>query len=525
MIWDFSQLTPSPDLDWKPCYENLTCTILEVPLDYKNATAGTTGIAFIKYSSSNPDAEDILLNPGGPGGSGVELLSSSYQVLAQQLGPEYNLVSFDPRGVNNSGPSITCFPGADDDVKNVFYEKVFTPVDGTSEAELREGYRKSGVYGRYCSEVLSVNGTARYANTVAVAQDMLRYVETRAAVKGEDPKEAKLWYYGISYGTALGAVYATLFPNRIGRMILDSVLDTEDYLLDGWRAAATDTDAVIHSFFQYCFDAGPTKCAFHQNATSVEDLEERYLAIYNRFKKSPVEYFDNSVKYPITLTWQDASLLVFGTGAYNVYFAAPEIAQALALVEAGEYSLFALGDTEIYRPVGYDPREVRSLTSCLDLADRGNITDFASYKEYVQQQNNISFYGGPTLSAIVNSPCRELDIVPPENQIFSGKAGANAISVPILFVNNRLDPVTPLKSAYKVAGEFPDSRVVEVNATGHVSIFADPSGCVQKWVRSYLRDGKAGLPDEDQKCDPGRGPFDRSTQDADLRRHVRRWIV
>lgn len=356
---------------------------------------------------------------------------------------------------------------------------------------------------------------------------MLRYIETRATARGNDPAEAKLWYYGISYGTALGAVYATLYPNRIGRMILDSVLDTEDYLLNGWRTATTDADAVVRSFFQSCLDVGPAKCAFHKNATSVAELEDRYLAIYNRFKKVPIEYFrEPFAKYPITLTWQDLSTLVFAS-SYNVYSTAPEIALALTALEGGDYTILALADPELFpsSPSLYDSREVRSLTSCLDLAGRGNITNFSSYKDYIHRQNNQSFYGGPTISAIVNLPCRNLDILPPENQIFPGKSGANATSVPILIVNNRLDPVTPLKSAYKVAGEFPGTRVVEVDAAGHCSLLADGSGCLGKWVRSYLKDGEGGLPDEDQKCDPGRGPFDRMTGDGDLRRHVRRWMM
>lgn len=64
MIWDFDELKPSPELDWKPCFENFTCTKLEVPLDYADPSVGKTGIAFLKYSSQNPSAEDILINTG-----------------------------------------------------------------------------------------------------------------------------------------------------------------------------------------------------------------------------------------------------------------------------------------------------------------------------------------------------------------------------------------------------------------------------------------------------------------------------
>lgn len=398
--------------------------------------------------------------------------------------------------MNNSGPSITCFP-EDTVARSIFYESVFKAVDASSETTLRDGYRKSGAYGRWCSSILAANGTAGYANTVATAQDMLRYIELRAKELGRSPREAQLWFYGVSYGTLLGATYATLFPNRIGRMILDGVVEAEDYYTSGSFTSSVDADAAVRTFFTACFEAGPEVCVFHKNATSPDELEARYMAIYDSLKEEPIEVTDPSLGIPpFTVRWQDVSTAVFiatytPTGALG--FTA--LAQVLTELEQrnGNTLAFILGQMLLASRQGYDSREARSQISCADLNGRFNTSTYEEYVEYVSYQNNQSFYAGPTVSVIFTSVCRELHVFPPESQVFDGaskptirffdhgrtdfaigKAGANKTSVPILFIGNTLDPITPLRSAKKMSSLFAGSRVLTLDIV-HVS---DPSHAV-----------------------------------------------
>ena len=117
-------------------------------LDYSDTETGTTAIAFIKKPSNDPDAEDLILNPGGPGGSGVDLILSGSDVAESKVGPNFNLVSFDPRGVNNSGPNLSCFPDSPIG-QNIFDAEVFVAVDNSTDFSLAESYQRSGMSGQW----------------------------------------------------------------------------------------------------------------------------------------------------------------------------------------------------------------------------------------------------------------------------------------------------------------------------------------------------------------------------------------
>lgn len=108
----WAEIPVTSSLSWKPCFTEFTCANLQVPLDYEDASAGTTTIALMRWETPNqPAMGDIILNPGGPGSSGVGWLRRNKNRLASVLGTSHNLVGMDPRGVNNSGPSVECFPG------------------------------------------------------------------------------------------------------------------------------------------------------------------------------------------------------------------------------------------------------------------------------------------------------------------------------------------------------------------------------------------------------------------------------
>lgn len=146
--------------------------------------------------ANSSSAEDVLINPGGPGESGVAAVLNLGSTLAQIM-PQYNIIGFDPRGVNNSGPSLRCFG---EDEKGLEAEKLYAPqflrsIDGKSERSLRYQYEASTGFGKWCTK-FNENTDARYAGTVAVAQDMANYIEKAATLNGKDPKEAKLNYYG-----------------------------------------------------------------------------------------------------------------------------------------------------------------------------------------------------------------------------------------------------------------------------------------------------------------------------------------
>lgn len=222
-----------------------------MPLDYDDTSAGETTVAFIQHASNLTGAQDILVNPGGPGGSGVDILRAYKQRFRSLLGQGYNLVGFDPRGVGSSGLRLDCVP--DNPALTAYYDaKLLEPIDPESRDSLTEAFALAGGFGQLCSSTHS-DGRAGYANSVAVAADMLHFAKLRAP----DAPEADVLvnYYGASYGTALGTAFAALHPEHVGKFVLDAVVDGEDYFKGGWKENLLQADDCVRSFSRFCFEA------------------------------------------------------------------------------------------------------------------------------------------------------------------------------------------------------------------------------------------------------------------------------
>lgn len=263
--FDWDSITPSPNLVYHDCYPGYQCARLEVPLDWLNASnPHTAAIALVKRPASVPPTDPtyggpILINPGGPGGSGVVFALSWSEFLQGTVdgSKHYDIVGFDPRGVGRTTPRANCY---DEELARA-YEGFQAHGSGYLRAENpRLGWRYvlSRSFGKRCEEALGVEGgILRYATTSSVARDMVEIVDrTEELNDGERERErvgelkargldqtrlgggsatekkkpARLQYIGFSYGTLLGNTFASMFPGRVGRMILDGVADIDDYM-------------------------------------------------------------------------------------------------------------------------------------------------------------------------------------------------------------------------------------------------------------------------------------------------------
>jgi pimeloyl-ACP methyl ester carboxylesterase len=190
-----------------------------VPLNYEDEAVGLTYVAFIKWTSNstraNGTAQDILINSDAAGGSGIQAVLHILALFLQSLGTDNNLVGFDPRGVSNSGPNLSCFPHGERGTSR-FYHNIDAPIDYSDTKSYAKVFERAAAFGNFCTKAHSApNGTAKYANTVATVNDIRHYTELLAETKGQDPDLSQLWYYGLSYGTVLGMTFASLFPNRV----------------------------------------------------------------------------------------------------------------------------------------------------------------------------------------------------------------------------------------------------------------------------------------------------------------------
>jgi pimeloyl-ACP methyl ester carboxylesterase len=502
----------SPGFDWKPCYELFTCTKLEVPLDYADESAGTVGIAFIKWTTNatttaSNSAQDILLNPGGPGGSGISFLKDSLQDLLDRFGTENNLVSFDPRGVFHSGPSVSCFPG-ESGTARLYETDFFRVIDVDDERSLREAYAKTGAFGEFCNRAHSApNDTSKYVNTVATATDMLRYTEVLAESKGQDSSDSELWYYGISYGTVLGTTFAALFPDRVGRVIVDGVVDGEDYYKGQGRADLVDADASIEYFFESCHKAGKNgSCPFW--AESPEAIEDRFLAIMDDIAENPIPVVDSQTPTIITTSYLKQFVR---SVPYNPLLFFPAFAQALVELETGNTTTlaqyFSIGSRpdDCKSPLGSnDNIESTYFIGSTDANGRFNLT-YDAWVEHANFLNNQSRFLGEAWATVSGANARSLSIRAPASQVLEDYPSANNTKNPLLFVSVTIDPVTPLVGAKKMNARFDGSRLLVQDSVGHGSL-SSPSKCTFGHLQQYLKD--ASLPDEGTVCEADIHPFE-----------------
>lgn len=199
-------------LAWKRCgtgnYPTLQCATLKVPLDHAHPQGRqiTLALSRVRHTAKTFQGP-LLVNPGGPGGSGLKLAGFVASALPRSVASQYDVIGFDPRGVGRSAPALDCAPG--------HFEPVRPDTVPTTPALEQANLARAKSFAAACGR--------RHA-------DVLRYIDTVSAVRDMDAVRAalgtpKLNYFGYSYGTYLGAVYARLFPQRVRRLVLDSVVD------------------------------------------------------------------------------------------------------------------------------------------------------------------------------------------------------------------------------------------------------------------------------------------------------------
>ncbi|KAF2734834.1 alpha/beta-hydrolase [Polyplosphaeria fusca] len=519
MIYDSADLPATQELVWAPCWDNYECANLAVPWDYEDEAVGLTSVFFIKASSGGDQssAQDILFNPGGPGGSGVNAILTGFDTqIMENFGGNYNIISFDPRGVNNSAlvEPLTCHNMSDPDN----YGQM--PSPGHS-IPLRELYAHSVAIGNFCTKV-NAETHARYHGTLAVVQDMMHFHKLNTALKGGDPETEPIWYYGVSYGTVIGQTLAAYYPDRVGRVILDAnVYGVQHY--EGYAPSAVDdTDQAFKFFFEYCFEAGPEKCAFAGNSTSPQEIETRYLNVLQQLEDNPIPISSGSL--PSIYTRRDVMSSAF-SAAYGPMSGFPQIAELAAALESGEVSKIA-GESV---PTGPYPEnanyteeisssEVLVLVTCVDANGRFPLTNFEEYEKAVQTMTRESVYGGEQIAKANAASCIGLDIAPPTSQVFPGFENTKT-AVPVLFIGTTGDPITPLSSAFRMSALFEGSVVLTHDTPGH-GYMGIPSNCTTGYVQAYLESGD--MPPDGTICEPdvSAAPF---MQDQDPAKMVRRF--
>ena len=277
----------SQDIDWEDCSNETTtfqCGTVTVPLDYEHPDGKTITIALKKLPASDGDAEhgSLFLNYGGPGASGVEVVEGEASSFAAGLRSSYDIIGFDPRGLGQSTP-ITCW--TDDEVNqylngtsNTFSEIMATDAVFSKNPSVQERIDRGASNAARCAKHSEVPELLDHVGT----RDVVRDLDVLRATNGN----AKLNYLGISYGTYIGALYADLFPGRVGRTVLDSAMDPSKRLADELRVEQVAfSEGVLRQYVEHCQAqtgcplSGSTDEAVSQLAAFVDGLDKNPLTV------------------------------------------------------------------------------------------------------------------------------------------------------------------------------------------------------------------------------------------------------
>jgi pimeloyl-ACP methyl ester carboxylesterase len=431
-------------LEWKPCGHGFWCSTMLAPLDYADPDGTAITLAVAKRpAASDKRLGSLIINPGGPGGSGV-----SYVGYFDAAGLErYDIVGWDPRGVGRSTP-VTCFGRADLDR----YLSMDSSPDDAGEWQARIDEQTK--FGESC---LRRSGTLlEHISTIETVRDL----DLLRGLVG-DPK---INYFGSSYGTKIGALYAEVFPQRVGRMVLDGAVDINSKSkidqIDGFERA-------LHHFAAWCADENCRLGAHRDDALST--IKE----FLDRLDQQPLDVADGR-----TLSQQQGVEAVFYAmyGGMNSW---PGLRDALtaAIFDGDGSGMLQLADAAerrdrdgTYGQLMYAFPAIR----CLDSQENSVRAAEKRLAEDSRQAPVLGRLNGPDLVC----PLWPVKSVPEQPEIDADGAP------PIMVIGTTGDPATPYEYAKSMADELTSAMLVTFDGEGHLAY--GQSDCVKALVDAYL---------------------------------------
>ncbi len=451
-------------LVWHGCGVPFQCATLAVPLDYAKPAGPTIGLSLIRLPASKPAQRvgSLLVNPGGPGASGVAFVRQDYTTFSANLRAHFDIVGFDPRGVGASDP-VRCENGA---ALESYVGLNPAPSTPSAIAATVKATR------RFDASCLADSGKALLANVST--QDAARDMDRIRAGLGE----AKLNYLGFSYGTFLGATYAGLFPTHVRAMALDGALDPNLGIeaLDLQQAKAFEVD--LSDFLASC-QSSPS-CPLHvladQQNTTVKSL---FMQALTRIYASP----------PLPTSYGKRTLSP-GEGYLGIIAALYSqsswgaLDQGLAEVLSGSgNTLLSLADAYNQRqPDGSYSNELAAnpAINCVDQPGPTKLSTFESDARSFAKAAPV--FGAPQGWAPLS--CAYWPLPPTGHPQKITAAGAP----PIVVVGTTSDPATPYADAQALAHQLSSGVLVTHKGVGHTA-YVD-SACVRSAVDAYLIDLK-----------------------------------
>jgi len=447
-------------LEWKKCHDFFECTYLKVPIDYTNLPLGTFDIAVIKYPALQPLKKlgAIVVNPGGPGGSGVDYALGAEYIFSPNILDRYDIVGFDPRGVSRSAP-IDCL---DDKQTDAAYAEDTKP---DSPAELEKAIKLAQDYVKTCQ---AKNPYIAHYSTADAARDM----DILRAALGEK----RLNYMGKSYGTYLGTLYAQFFPNNVGKFVLDGAIDPNIGITEQNMTQAIGFDAALNAFIDDCFK--------QKDCVLPQPRSEAIASIKAIFQAAAAKPLPTQSSRLAT-----ESLLVLGTASalYDNESGWPDLRKALKEAQEGRGDTF-LRLADIYsgrdEKGHYSNNEYDSgiVIDCLDWREPRTVSQMTSDAQLFAERAPVF---GPYL-AYSGLTCSELPPAPVDANTRATNS-ITSITTPtqVIIIGVTRDPATPYEWSVGLSKIFTNSILISLSADGHTGQ-GRGSTCVDDIVDSYF---------------------------------------
>jgi pimeloyl-ACP methyl ester carboxylesterase len=458
---------PTTGLTWGACPKDvvtkvavLQCATVPVPLDYSEPEGQRIEILVSRLTSKNPDKRRgvLMLNPGGPGGSGLSFVDDlAWFGMPASVLDSYDVIGMDTRGIGHSAPVSCGFTTDQGYLGNI-------PPYAVDEAAVAEQAKSAKAVAEQCA-ANDTDGWLRHLSTANMARDLDRI---RAAL-GEE----KASFLGYSYGSALGAAYASMFPERSDRIVLDSNIGDTHLSQDGMRRYALGAEETFPDFARWA-------AARHETyglGRTPEEVRETYFTLAEQLDEKPVGGIDGRVfrlatfaglygrtRYGMTAqTWQ------------SVRDGDPAAAEQVAAAAAPTDNAFSVFLAVTCNDVEW-PEDVRTYQRAV-----------------AEDRERYPLYGAASANIL---PCAFWPHEPAEPAVAVDDEGpAN-----VLVVQNRRDPVTPHRGGELLDEKFGDrARLVSVNGSGHGVYVTGDNACALNTTTGFLVDGK--LPKRDLSCE------------------------
>jgi pimeloyl-ACP methyl ester carboxylesterase len=451
---------PVPTLSWSDCTGGFECSDAALPLDYRDPHGQTITLHMIRHPAADPTQRvgTLWMEPGGPGSSGLSFARDNWADLPTELQNKFDVVSFDPRGIGTSS-QVECYSDAQYNAEVNATKGV--PGPGAFDTAVQEG----ADFDQNC--VAKLGASAGLFGTQYVARD----IDLLRQALGEQ----QLTFYGRSFGTYVGTVYAAMFPHRVRAMALDGAYDPNHYANQPYAYDAPQylaLDAAMNDFLTWCAQ-NQTQCGFGDG-----DPKAAFTQLKADLDANPVQLPSGAFANGFTLAYR----LLFNMDEGKVIW--PAFGQALHQAQLRDPSSFLLRPPSA---ASYDQLNPNTVVSC---NDRAFPTSMSKLKQHVTASAAVApLLGAPWAYA---PPMYDQNSAPacvqwPVERVsrYSGSYRA-AGSAPILVIGTTHDPDTPYQDAVALSRTFDNARLLTFDAEGHTAF--GRSACVTAATAAYLAD-------------------------------------